>query len=233
MSVLDRYKKSGGFVQLLALLETCGKAKREKFLSMILEENPVWHDALKQRILSFEILLDWPTEWLSEVTSRSQPITLAACAKALNEEQIKNFFQGLSHSHFAKIREISENKSFTPVEISSSIEKLLGETRTQIQQGVVKLEKFAPDLTTPDDIEDLLAKKSMGMPSLPPPEVFSEKAVSKSTQNSTMPAGNQTNNSDELAAIRRQNFQMQQELQQLRQENHVMKEKLERIRKIA
>lgn len=235
MSVLDRYKKTGGFVQLLALLETCGTAKREKFLSMILEENADWHDALKPRILSIEKILSWPNEYLIEVTSRSLPITLAAVSKGLTEVQIKKLFQGLSHSHFAKIREISENKAFTPIEIISSTEKLLGETRTYIQQGILKLEKFDPELATPSDVEEVLAKKSMGMPPLPPPEVFSEKAISKNNHGSPPPSPSAHNHNvnDELAALRRQNFQMQQELQTLKQENHSMKEKLERIRKIA
>ena len=40
MSMIDRYKKKGGFLQLLNLLETTGGEKREKFLKMIAEENP-------------------------------------------------------------------------------------------------------------------------------------------------------------------------------------------------
>lgn len=234
MSVLDRYKKSGGFNQILSLIETCGTAKKEKFLTMILEENPHWHDALKSRILTLEKILNWPVEHLSEVTSRSMPITLAAISKSLSEEQTKKFFQGLSHSQFAKIREISDNKNFTNVEISSSIEKFLGETRTHIQQGVVKLDKFAPALAVPDDIEDQLHKQTVlgGMPSLPPAEVFSEKAIPKNSNGSQNPAPPNTSG-EELNFLKRQNLQLHQELQTLRLENNSMREKLEKIRKIA
>lgn len=35
MGMLDRYKKKGGFNQLLQLLETSPSAKREQFLSLI------------------------------------------------------------------------------------------------------------------------------------------------------------------------------------------------------
>jgi hypothetical protein len=260
MSVLDRYRKPGGFVQLLALLETCGQTKKEKFLQMILEENANWHDALKQRLLSIDMVLTWPNEFLTEITSRSLPITLAAISKSLNEDQTKKLFHGLPHSHFSKIREISQNKNFAPMEITSSIEKFLGETRALIQQGTVKLDKFAPELCTPEDIEDQLAKKSHTMPPLPPPEVFASSATVKSNpqlagSNSVLasvppistsisfstssgtgasPSAPAPSTSDEqAAALRRQNFQLQQELQQLRQENQSLKDKLDRIRKIA
>jgi hypothetical protein len=252
MSLLDRYKKAGGFVQLLTLLETCGQAKREKFLQMILEENALWHDALKQRLLSLEKVLTWPQEYITEISSRALPITLAAISKATTEEQSQKLLAGLPHSSFSKIREVLENKTFSPAETTSSIEKFLGETRGCIQQGIVKLEKFAPELVTPDDIEDQLSKRLTGMPSLPPPEIFNEKATLSSrtsgtssgsmgtvtlvnTNHSSSHASNlgTPTNSDELANLRRQNIQLQQEVQHLRQENHVLKDKLEKIRRIA
>lgn len=236
MSVLDRYKKPGGFVQLLTLLETCGPQKKEKFLQMILEENPAWYDSLKQRLLSLERILAWPNEFLTEVTTRALPITLAAISKSLPEQQNKRLFHGLSHSQFAKVREISENKQFTPAEISSSIEKLLGDTRGLMQQGIIKVEKFDADLAIPDNVEDLLLKKLSGLPPLPPPEVFAEKATIRTTTTAVTPNNNQGTNApvnDESATLRRQNLQLQQELQQLRQENMVLKDKLERIKKIA
>lgn len=160
MSLLERYKKPGGFNQLLTLLETCGSAKKEKFLKMISEENLDWFNALKTRILSLDIILNWPQEYITELTSRAQPITIAAIAKGpLNENQIKKLTHGLSHGQLAKIREISENKNFTTNEINSSVEKFLGEVRTHIAHGVIKLEKFAPELVVSSEIEEQLAKK--------------------------------------------------------------------------
>lgn len=238
MGLLERYKKNGGFVQLLNLLETCGQAKREKFLSMILEENPTWHDALKQRILNMDRILAWPPEILAEVTSRSLPITLAAIAKGLSPEQSKHFFTGLSHSHISKIREVSENKAFSPPEINSSVDKFLGETRNHIQQGVIKLEKFAPDLAVPEKIEEMLDKMSLSMPPLPDPEILGTPATPRTAAPSKAAASaipSVASNNDEAAVLllRKQMAQMQQELQALKQENGVLKDKLERIKKIA
>lgn len=251
MSVLDRYKKPGGFIQLLTLLETCGAAKKEKFLQMIYDESQDWFNALKTRILTIEIVISWPQEFLTELTTRTQPITLAAIAKGpFSSEQIQKLQQGLSHGQLAKLRELSENKNFSPNEINSSIEKFLGEVRTHIHHGVIKLDKFAPELSVPNEIEDILAKKGT---TAPPNKTLDESnpsesafalfstpnttesnaplhfgSVSMSSSTTTLSAGH-----EEVTQLKKINQQMQQELQILRQENRAMKEKLEKIRKIA
>jgi len=244
MSVLDRYKKPGGFIQLLTLLETCGVAKKEKFLQMISDENLDWFNALKPRILTIEIILNWPQEFLTELTTRTQPITLAAISKGpFKSEQINKLQHGLSSSQFSKMREISENKSFTANEINSSIEKFLGEVRTHIQHGVIKLEKFAPELAVPTEIEETLTKKGNHVT----PGKFDEEIEASETHvSSPTTSGGATSNhespaltlvsnatSEEYSQLKKVNHQLQHELQILRQENRLLKEKLDKIRKIA
>ncbi len=238
MSVLDRYKKSGGFVQLLTLIETSNTAKKEKFLQLILEESPDWHKAIKERILTLDIILQWPLEYLSELTSRSLPMTLAAISKAnISEEQKKRLLHGLPHTHLIKIRDLNENKTFTPIEIGSSIEKFLSEVRTHLHQGVVKLEKFAPDLAVPDGIEEQLSKKGIQSPSFILDETLTEVAT-PNTASTSAHATSQNNvglstQTEDVSTLKRHNLQLQQELQILRQENKAMREKLDKIKKIA
>lgn len=233
MSMIDRYKKSGGFSQLLALLESCGSAKREKFFKIILDESPVWHDALKQKMLGFDDLLKWPVEILAEVTSRTQPITLAAVAKSLPEEKSKTLFAGLGHAQYAKIRSIMDETEFSPQQSQSSIEKLLSETRALAQQGLLKFDKFAPHLHIPDDIENQLELKPYSMPSLPSSEILAEKATARVVNPPASNQGLTQQAEEEISALRRQNFQLQMELQNLRKVNAVMRDKLEQIKKIA
>jgi len=248
MSVLDRYKKPGGFIQLLTLLETCGVTKKEKFLQMISDENLEWFNALKSRILTMEIILNWPQEFLIELTSRTQPITLAAIAKGpLNSDQIHKLQHGLSHSQLSKMREISENKSFTSAEVNSSIEKFLGEVRVHIQHGVIKLEKFAPELAVSTEIEEMLLKKSTPLNfgkfseesetheyhSPQSPQISSPETNSSTNHGINMTSSSSVQIVHDDAQLKKQNQQLQNELQVLRQENRLLKEKLDKIRKIA
>ena len=70
MSMIDRYKKHGGFVQLLQLIETTEHAKSEKFLKMIAEENPVWEAEIRKKVLSIDRLLGWNQTYLMEFLPR-------------------------------------------------------------------------------------------------------------------------------------------------------------------
>lgn len=65
--MLDRYKKKGGFHQLLQLLETSPSAKREQFLTLIGGENPVWEDALRRRVLTITRVYGWESQYLAEI----------------------------------------------------------------------------------------------------------------------------------------------------------------------
>lgn len=232
MSMIDRYKKPGGFSQLLSLLESCGAAKKEKFLKIINDESPHWHDALKERLLTLELILSWPPEILAEITSRAQPITMAAIAKGLDEAHHKKLFTGLNHSQYAKIRGLIEDGNFNAAQTNASIDKLLAETRSHIQSGLIKLEKFAPHLAIPEDFENTLESMLGSMPALPPSEVFNEKATARitSSQGGSAPSA-QTE--EEMSMLRRQIYQLQLELQNLRKMNSVMKDKLDQIKKIA
>jgi flagellar motor switch protein FliG len=59
MSSISRYKKAGGFIQLVSLIETFGAPKREKFIEMIDAESPVWAKALRDKMLSIERIFSW------------------------------------------------------------------------------------------------------------------------------------------------------------------------------
>ncbi|RYZ83809.1 MAG: hypothetical protein EOP04_19245 [Proteobacteria bacterium] len=74
--MLDRYKKKGGFSQLLNLIETSGGRKQEQFLGLIAQENPAWERELKSKILTVDRIFSWPEDVMSEVLSRIQPLTL-------------------------------------------------------------------------------------------------------------------------------------------------------------
>ena len=64
MGMLDRYKKKGGFIQLLNLIETTASPKAEKFLKMIGEESPAWEAEIKKKVLSIDRLATWNQSYL-------------------------------------------------------------------------------------------------------------------------------------------------------------------------
>ena len=70
MAMLDRYKKTGGFNQLLTLLETCGPQKKVKFLEIIRLEDPRWADALEAKMIDLKRFLKWNDSAIAEELMR-------------------------------------------------------------------------------------------------------------------------------------------------------------------
>ncbi|MFN9067220.1 MAG: hypothetical protein ACK5V3_08325, partial [Bdellovibrionales bacterium] len=78
MGMLDRYKKKGGFIQLLQLIETSSKSKQDQFLGLIAQESPNWENEIRKKMITLDKVLEWNPVYLSEIFSRLHPLTLAS-----------------------------------------------------------------------------------------------------------------------------------------------------------
>lgn len=69
MSTIARYRKPGGFKQLLLLIEASGRKKQDQLLSIVRKENPLWADALCERLLTIDKVFSWSGEAIEKVIS--------------------------------------------------------------------------------------------------------------------------------------------------------------------
>ena len=63
--MLSRFRKPGGFMQLLALIESCDPSKQKNLLSLVGPEDPGWAHLLKVKALTFDRIRSWPAPVLS------------------------------------------------------------------------------------------------------------------------------------------------------------------------
>lgn len=226
MGMLDRYKKKGGFHSLLQLLETSPISKREQFLLLIGGENPAWAEALRKRILTIDRVYSWDGQYLVEIFSRVQPMTLAYALAGNPEDQIESLLSCLPPISKRKITDLLAESDPTPAERSTCISKMLVDVRGLISQGVLRLEKIDPEIAIPENIEEVLTQSTTSMP------VF-EVQKKDGSPNIVGEAENGQNNSDEVEFLKRKLNQLVNELNTLKQENASLKEKLAQIKKIA
>tara|TARA_B110001454_G_scaffold171291_1_gene162067 strand:+ start:97917 stop:98645 length:729 start_codon:yes stop_codon:yes gene_type:complete len=242
MGMLDRYKKKGGFIQLLNLLETSSKAKQEQFLTLISQENVNWEMELKKRVLTVDKIVEWPREPLSEIISRIQPLTLAVALRKFEVPKREEILAVLSQSDKRKILSLIDETNPNPAEIATCLSKIVMEVRGLIQQGIIKLEKFNPDMAVPENIEDLINQRGSTVISLV--EQTPSSAASSDNSETTLDFSGANNRassgSDKLDTLKEENDflkkkvnQLTQEATTLRIENSVLKNKLEQIKKIA
>lgn len=242
MGMLDRYRKPGGFAQLLNLLETSPLSKQEKFLQLIFEESPAWADEVKKRMLNFDNILTWPVQDLMEFIPRMPEKIVTAAVWDLPEDKLINFMKAISSQ---QRRHLADTKAAGAApsggEIVTCRGKFVLEARTAGSNGSLKLEKINPDFVIPDGIESKLRDKfdptkftgseSSGSSSSSSSSMANQpKSVSTSAAPATTASISQ---SEELFNLRRQVLQMEKDLKAVRHENDLMKNKLEQIKKIA
>lgn len=242
MSMLARYKKTGGFVQLLALIEGFGQQKREKFLEMIDQENPTWSKALKDKMLSVERIMGWPDQVVIEIF-KSLPIkNMAVAIAGLKPEQLPKIMQFFTPSDKRKMDDALAGETPKPEEISSSLVKVIEITRKMIKEGELRPDKFDMGLVIPEEFEASLESAHAANPAgaglaSSAPIGSSEPTAGGTVLNFDLkakaPDGLDPKAMQDYANLQKLASQLAKDNKILRDENKVFKEKLEQIRKIA
>ncbi len=247
MGMLDRYKKKGGFVQLLNLLETSSKTKQDQFLALISQESPLWEVELKKRLLSVDKIVEWPRDTLNEIISRIQPLTLAVALRHFDQPKKEEITSVLTQSDKRKILNLVDETNPNPAEIATCLHKIVIETRALVQLGVIKLEKFNPDLIVPENIEELINQKQHGqVTELDSKETQAKEVATDSDDEDEVKldfsgaSRNHGPSSDKLDSLKDENDFLKRKVNQLthdmatiRSENAVLRGKLDQIKKIA
>lgn len=232
MGMLDRYKKKGGFSQLLQLLETSPTAKREQFLGLIANESPAWEEALRKRILTINRVYSWDGQYLVEIFSRVPPLTLASALHGNPPEQIESLLSCLPPISRRKITDLMAESSPTPAEKSTCISKMLSEVRGFIGQGILRLEKVDPELMTPENIEEVLSMTTFSMPVFEP-EPGAKSETKSANASETGSSASSSDMQHEVEFLKRKISQLSTEVSSLKNENSILKDKLAQIKRIA
>jgi hypothetical protein len=251
MSMLARYQKAGGFLQLLKLIETCGKQKQENFLKIIEQEDPRWAEAIKSKMITVEKVFSWDAETLAEIAGRLPHITIATALHGISAGEWEKFSQTFSHSQKRAIDDLKNSKNPTAAEISAAYVKIIEEVRTMIKDGYLRVEKFAPELHIEDDVEEAIGKSlpvaavrssSAAGPAVDEPTPLRPHAAPTPTEASTptvapthsAPSGSfDAHAQAELSQLRVKVQSLHHENTQLKNEVKILKERITQIKKLA
>ena len=232
MSMIDRYKKKGGFVQLVILIETTGPDKREKFLKMIADENPTWEAAIKNKMLTMDRISNWNQTFLMEFMPQIPAMVTACALFPLAEDKKQKILGALSFGDRKKVDEVLKDHKPNSGEIVSSQNKIFTEIRTMVASNKLKFEKFDESLVIPENYEEMLMSGAADIP-------VTHDAISDVVHSTGAPVSSSTSSggSEELTLLRRKLVALTQETTLLKKENKELKEKLdgikEALRKIA
>ena len=224
MSAIARFKKKGGFLQLLKLVETSGIKKQEKFLHLIEEESPLWAQAVRDKILTFDKVLLANSEVLIQIFSQIKVLTLAAASYAMTEEQRTKVFTLLPGPTQRKINDQIDIIQPGESEINTALVQILSEIRVMIEKDKVLLEKIDPKLKIEDDLEDKLLGGT---------NTSTQSASSRREDFSKPITTGNVDADEEIFRLRKKIKDLQNEMDRLAVQNHDLKAKLDRILKLA
>lgn len=236
MGMLDRYKKKGGFVQLLTLIETSGGKKQEQFLGLINQESPAWEQELKKKMLTVDRVFTWPQDVMSEILTRLQPLTLCVCLHGRSAEEIEKILSPLPPITKRKITDQMAELNPNPAEKVTCEMKLITEVRGIAASGYIKFEKYDADLFIEENIEERLNHSDSGLAYLNKIDInYSDDSKSSSPSNphSSGSASAGAGSGAEADAMRRKINQLMLENNSLKQEVHTLRDKLAQIKRIA
>lgn len=234
MSMIDRYRKKGGFVQLLNLIETMGKDKQEKFLKMISDESPNWAVEIRKRLLSIDKVLSWNPTYLAEIFPHIPGLQLAMIVGGLPPEKAEVFMKVLTFKEKKTVEETLSAKKPTPAETSTGVMKLFAEIRKMEADGTLRFDKFDPEMVIPDNLEEMLAKGTTGGGAAPVGNISLSAETEKMIQNAQSSGGGiPPQLIEEVNMLKKKMVQLSQENQKLANDNKEMRDKLDQIKKIA
>lgn len=232
MGMLDRYKKKGGFVQLLQLIETSGKQKQDQFLAIVAQESLVWEAEIRKKTLTLEKILTWNPTYLAEIFSRIQILTLASAFHGAEQDKVDVVFKAITTTDQRKFQMTIQEINPTPGEKMTSQMKILSETRTMIAQNIIKLDKLDPMLLIPENIEERLAEAGYNSVVTAAPVAVENELKFELKKDSKVDPKSDTSR-EEIEFLKKKVNQLVNENNMLKHEVSVFRNKLDQIRKIA
>lgn len=232
MGHLDRYKKKGGFKQLLLLIESFPPTKQTKFLELVESENATWAQALRDRLLTMERIMGWPVNLVTEIVPRMNLNILAIALTGISPEKLKNFLEALSAIEKRKVERELELVKPNPSEVATTHLKVIELVRQMVTDGELKLGHVDNIL-----IDERTEERLLVAPNSPQVHnVNSEgdnEVLQPIGQNATPLSSSHEESSGDVKAMQTLVVNLQKENRALKSEVKALKDRLDAIRKIA
>lgn len=144
--MLTRFRKNGGFYQLLTLLESCDRDRQEQLLKLISMEDPGWARLAKLKLLTVARVLGWPERILGEIIPQIPYPIVVNLYLGLDAPARARFETSLPPEWRRKFQSDIEGAKPAEAERFAAGVTLLQTVRELAAQGLLRFSEFDPDL---------------------------------------------------------------------------------------
>lgn len=146
MSSIARFRRPGGLAQLILLLETSEKAKREELFEIVAKEDPGWAYYVQSKALSVDRILGWPSPVLETIFIKLPLPFIAILSQMSNSEIQIKIENSINRTLIRDLIQIRTEKTFSAEHRFNVGVKLIQTVRELQSQGHLKFSTFDPGL---------------------------------------------------------------------------------------
>lgn len=147
MSILARYKKPGGFKQLLKLIETSQPQKQEMLLGVVEKEDPSWAKLLREKKISPEMVLEWEKDHLSLIFENMLSQHCSNIFKNLGEDAFKEYATLIRVEKYRELKVmVDDSAEPSPAQLIAAYTNMLETVRFLDEEKVIDLRYIDPIL---------------------------------------------------------------------------------------
>lgn len=145
MSTLARFRKAGGLMQLLQLIETSDADKQRHLLELVGQEDPGWACLIKTKRLTLQRILSWPDDVVTQVLFHLPAEFTSNLCHVLSVPEVEKVERCLPKG---KRRDYERLKEHRPTQQERWVAqvKVIQTTRDLINGGILRLASFDPTL---------------------------------------------------------------------------------------
>lgn len=151
MSILQRYRKRGGFLKLLQLVETSAPKKQEQLLKVIAAEDAAWAKDISTKMLSFEKFCGWKPDTQFLILDNCTNQYKYVLYKTLPEEVFAKITETMAPHELAPLNDnLLATKDPLDGEVLSAKSHLLEVIRSLNEDNAIILSQIDPHLALPE-----------------------------------------------------------------------------------
>lgn len=151
MSMLSRYRKDGGFETLLVLIEQCNKKKQEQLISLVENEDLVWAERIRTKMLTVERVLALPQDAINEIFSRVPEKVLVFALHGTPADKKDALLTTFTHFKKKAIDDMMTGTKPTPDQTEAAFLAIFKKIRDLEKDRTLNLQKFAPVLSLKEE----------------------------------------------------------------------------------
>lgn len=159
MSMLKRYRKAGGFKQILNLIETSTSVKQEQLLKLIAVEDKRWASEIEKRMLTFTKILSWNPEAvekiLSQIPEQTWPKALFHLPEAERQQRFGELIKFQPQNRQKQLQDYFGGMKPSAGEIEAAQLLIVKKVRDMQAAGDFRPEQFDPNLAL-DGVDKVL-----------------------------------------------------------------------------